>query len=269
MEARFQRLQKRRRHNPKADDPLFRPIDADDFRVNGEQATDYSNLRQNGLIRVVFALPPNMRLIDPATNAPSDETNVDVWRMVPGVTDVKLTGPDGLNPWPRGPNHDRAAISSMDDFSPCRSRRWVRCSVTHRFTIRRNQRLLDDLSSFQRVLFTNERVRALSDAIEQGVTPLPDADPRAQRAGTARQDGLHSRVRAVPRRPGTIDAAGAGGTLTTTFSRSARGRSIRLRRRGFNLLLARRGWLATREPTKSPCRTAPRREPARIPAARS
>ena len=36
-----------------------------------------------------------MRLIDPATNAPSDERTVDIWRMVPGVADVKLTGADG------------------------------------------------------------------------------------------------------------------------------------------------------------------------------
>ena len=28
-----------------ADDPLFRPIDADDFRTNGEHASDFSNLR--------------------------------------------------------------------------------------------------------------------------------------------------------------------------------------------------------------------------------
>src|SRR4029453_15064627 len=34
-EARFQRLQRRRELNPQADDPLFRPIDADDFRTNG------------------------------------------------------------------------------------------------------------------------------------------------------------------------------------------------------------------------------------------
>ena len=40
------------------------------------------------------------------------------------------------------------------------------------------QRLLDDLSSFQRVLFTNERVRALSDAVRQGTVPLPDPDRR-------------------------------------------------------------------------------------------
>ena len=48
-EARFQLLQWRRRWNRNADDPLFRPIDADDFRTNGENATDFSNLRQNGL----------------------------------------------------------------------------------------------------------------------------------------------------------------------------------------------------------------------------
>src|SRR5512138_1475339 len=63
-ESRYQLLQKRRRYNPYADDPLFRPIDADDFHVNGQQASDYSNLRQNGLIRITFALPPNFRLID-------------------------------------------------------------------------------------------------------------------------------------------------------------------------------------------------------------
>src|SRR5687767_13531310 len=43
-EARFQLLQRWRQTNPNADDPLFRPIDADDFRTNGENATDFSNL---------------------------------------------------------------------------------------------------------------------------------------------------------------------------------------------------------------------------------
>ena len=47
-----------------------------------------------------------------------------------------------------------------------------------RFRQRRPQRLLDDLSSFQRVLFTNHRVRALADAVREGSTPLPDPDPR-------------------------------------------------------------------------------------------
>ena len=37
-DARFKLLQWRRRFDPRADDPLFRPIDADDFRTNGENA---------------------------------------------------------------------------------------------------------------------------------------------------------------------------------------------------------------------------------------
>ena len=70
-----------RRWNPNADDPLFRPIDADDFRTNGENASDFSNLRQNGLVRIVFPLPPTIRLVDPLTNAPSSEAVADVWRV--------------------------------------------------------------------------------------------------------------------------------------------------------------------------------------------
>ncbi len=175
-EARFQTLQKRRRYSPKADDPLFRPIDADDFRHNGEQASDFSNLRQNGLIRVTFALPPNLRLIDPASNQPSDETTIDVWRMVPGVTDLKLTGADGLNPWPRGPNVtggyqlDGRFLTLQDQ---------ALSALLNHAQIQNppGQRLLDDLNSFQRVLFTNPRVRALSEAIDKGKTPFPDADP--------------------------------------------------------------------------------------------
>ncbi len=73
VEARYQRLQKRRRYDRNADDPLFRPVDADDFRINGERAKDYSNLRQNALIRVTLALPPNLRLIDPATDQASPD----------------------------------------------------------------------------------------------------------------------------------------------------------------------------------------------------
>jgi len=175
-ESRYQLLQKRRRYNPHADDPLFRPLDADDFRINGEQASDYSNLRQNGLIRIVFALPPNIRLIDPVTNQPSDETSVDVWRMVPGVTDVKLTGADGLNPWPRGPN---ATGGYQLDGRIATLQEQALGALLHHAQAQSPppQRLLDDLSSFQRVLFTNGRVRTLSEAIDQGVTPLPSADP--------------------------------------------------------------------------------------------
>jgi len=176
-EARFQLLQLRRRFNRKADDPLFLPIDADDFRTNGENAADFSNLRQNGLIRIVFPLPSNVRLIVPGGTVVSDETLVDVWRSVPTVNDVALTGPDGSDPvWARDPN--RTGGYQLDARMGSLQQQALGALVNHAQA--QNvvpQQLLDDLSSFQRVLFTNHRVRALSDAIRAGTTPLPDPDP--------------------------------------------------------------------------------------------
>jgi cytochrome c peroxidase len=176
-EHRFQHLQRRRERNPRADDPLFRPIDADDFRTSGAAAADFSNLRQNGLIRIEFALPPNIRLIDAATNAASTETVVDVWRTVPSVNNVKLTGPDGVNPWPRDPN--RSGGYQLDARFTTLQDQALGALLAHAEVQRAPpQRLLDDLASFQRVLFTSERVRALSDAVSAGKLPLPDPDPR-------------------------------------------------------------------------------------------
>ena len=177
VEARFQLLQHRRRRNPDADDPLFRPIDADDFRINGEHASDFSNLRRNGLVRITFPLPPNIRLIDPATNEPSAETEVDVWRSVPTVNDVTLTGPDHGILWPRGPNG--AGGYQLDArFSTLQEQAFAALTNHAQAQFAPPQQLLDDLSSFQRVLFTNGRVRAFSDAIRQGTVPLPDPDSR-------------------------------------------------------------------------------------------
>ena len=175
-EKRFQLLQRRLKLNPLADDPLFRPIDADDFRVNGDAAHDFSNLRQNGLVRVTFLLPANVKLIDPATNQPSAETQVDVWRKVPTVLDVKLTGDDGVNPWPRGPNktggyqHDGRFLTLQEQA--------LGALLSHaQVQNPPSQATLDGLNSFQRILFSSERVHELSNAIDAGVTPLPDIDP--------------------------------------------------------------------------------------------
>jgi hypothetical protein len=176
-EARFQFLQWRRRWNRYADDPLFRPIDADDFRTNGDAASDFSNLRQNGLVRVTLPLPPNVRLIDPATNAVSNETFVDVWRMVPTLNDVALSGPDaGVPVWPRAPNPTGGY--QLDARLTTLQEQALGAFASHAQIQSAPEQLLDDLSSFQRVLFTNHRVRALSDAVRQGATPLPDPDPR-------------------------------------------------------------------------------------------
>jgi hypothetical protein len=175
-ERRFQVLQWRKRFNPHADDPLFRPIDADDFRTRGDEASDFRNLRENGLIRVSFPLPPNVKLIDPATNGPSAESFVDVWRAVPTVNDVKLTGPDGQNPWPRDPN--RSGGYQLDARQATLQDQALGALTAHaQVSSGPTQQFLDDLHSFQRVLFTNPRVRALSEAIDEGVTPLPDPDP--------------------------------------------------------------------------------------------
>ena len=173
---RFRLLSLFRRFNPEADDPLFRPVDADDFRTNGENANDFSDLRQNGLIRITFDLPPNIRLIDSATNLPSGETRVDVWPMVPTVNDVKLTGDDFENPWFRAPN-PTGGYQLDGRFADLQEQALRALEAHAQVQNMPSQRLLNDSASFQRVLFTNERVRALSDAISDGTFPLPDPDP--------------------------------------------------------------------------------------------
>jgi cytochrome c peroxidase len=177
VETRFQILKWLRRFSPHADDPLFRPIDADDFRVNGASARDFSNLRQNGLIRITFPLPANIKLIDPATDAASSETFVDLWRMVPSVNDVALTGPDGINPHSRGPNN--AGGYQLDARVGTLQEQALLAFVNHaQVQNAPSQQRLDDLAALQRTLFTNRRVRELAQAFAAGSLPLPSADPR-------------------------------------------------------------------------------------------
>jgi cytochrome c peroxidase len=176
VEARFQNLQARRLVNPHADDPLFRPVDANDYRINGDSASDFSNLRENALIRITFPLPPNMHLIDPATNLPSSETSVDVWRMVPTVNNVKLTGPDGINPWPRGPNPS-GGYQLDGRIATLQEQALAALTVHAEIQVAPQQGMLDDLTAFENVLFSSRGVRRLSNAVAAGVTPLPDADP--------------------------------------------------------------------------------------------
>jgi cytochrome c peroxidase len=176
VEFRYRLLQLERLFNRNADDPLFRPIDADDFRVNGDGARDFSNLRSNGLVRIVFPLPPNIRLIDPATNLPSAESLVDVWRSVPSVLNVALTGPGSANPWPREPNafggyQLDARVGTLQEQA-------LGAFVNHAQVQQPpTPRMLDDLSSFQRNLFTRPQVKDLAEAVRTGASVLPDPDP--------------------------------------------------------------------------------------------
>jgi cytochrome c peroxidase len=195
--ARFEALVARRLVNKNADDPLFRPVDADDFREHGDSASDYSNLVDNALVRVTLALPPNVRLIDPATCAtpdpavcqPTDETSVDVWRAVMPVNNVAITGPDQVPPiWPPAP---RTAIMGIDPNGPNRQGGYQHDArfgtlqeqargalLAHaQVTVEPSAQMLDDLAAFQSTLFSSPSVQVLADAIASGATPFPDPDP--------------------------------------------------------------------------------------------
>lgn len=187
--ARFQGLQEERQHNSNGDDPLFRPVDADDFRVNGESANDFSNLLENGLVRVTMPLPPNVKLIDPVTGQPSDETSVDLWRAVMPVLNVAISGPDDVLPiWPpilrtpimgqdpNGPNrqggyqHD-ARFGTLQEQA--RGALIAHAQVTSEPPVR----MLDDLAAFQRSLFSSSGVELLADNILSGSLQFADPDP--------------------------------------------------------------------------------------------
>jgi cytochrome c peroxidase len=187
---RFQALQEERELNRNADDPLFRPIDADDFRVNGESANDFSNLLENGLIRVTIPLPPNVKLIDPATGQPSDETSVDLWRAVMPVLNVAISGPDGFLPiWP--PGLPRTPIMDQDPNGPNRQGGYQHDArfgtlqeqargalIAHaQVTAEPPMRMLDDLAAFQQSLFSSAGVEFLAAHILSGSMQFPDPDP--------------------------------------------------------------------------------------------
>lgn len=191
--ARLRALQEARLSDPHADDPLFRPIDADDFRANGDAARDYTTLTQDGLIRVTFKLPSNVRLVSPAGNpatAPlTDETTVDIWRSVPSVLDVAITGPDDVLPeWPVASPNRRGGYQ-LDARKDSLQEQALSAFVDHaQVTLPPPQRTLDDLSAFQRGLFSSRRVARLARAMAAGTSPLPDPDSglnRLERRGKA------------------------------------------------------------------------------------
>jgi len=210
--ARFEALLAKRARNKNADDPLFRPVDADDFRVNGDDASDFSNLVENGLVRVTMPLPLNVKVVDPATGQPSGDTSVDLWRAVMPVLNVAITGPDFVLPlWapaaqqrlpilgqdPNGPNrqggyqHD-ARFATLQEQA--RGALFAHAQVT----VEPTPGLLDDLAAFQETLFSSQGVEALADAIRSG-SSIPDPDPELNQL---EQDGkrVFKGLRSMPRR---------------------------------------------------------------------
>jgi cytochrome c peroxidase len=131
----------------------------------------------------------NVKLIDPATGEPSDQTSVDLWRAVMPVLNVAITGPDFILPiWP--PGAPRVPIMGQDPDGPNRQGGYQHDG---RFATLQEQargalfahaqvsmepptRMLDDLAAFQQTLFSSRRVKRLADAILSGST-FPDPDP--------------------------------------------------------------------------------------------
>jgi len=173
------------------DDPLFRALDADDFRVNGAAAHDFTNLTVNGLVRVTIPLPANVKLLDcgatvpcPATAQPTSETVADVWRATPSIFGVNITGPDGVAPASRGPNpmggyqlDGRIDTLQNQALGALRNHAGVTVDPPASF--------LDDLAAFQKAQFSSPSVRHLSDAMAAGTNPLPDPDPALNTLETA------------------------------------------------------------------------------------
>jgi cytochrome c peroxidase len=166
------------------DDPLFRAIDADDFRVNGAAAHDFTNLTQNGLIRVTIPLPANVKLLDcgaaipcPASARPTSETVADVWRAVPSIFDVMITGPDALSPvYARGPN--KSGGFQLDGRIDTLQNQALAALQNHASTtVDPPASFLDDLAAFQNTQFSSPSVKLLSAAMTAGTSPLPDPDP--------------------------------------------------------------------------------------------
>jgi cytochrome c peroxidase len=189
-QARYIALQQRRQVDPNADDPLFRPVDADDFRVNGDSATDFTNLVKNGLIRVTMPLPLNVKLVDPVTGEVTNESSVDLWRAVMPIPNIAITGPDGVLPiWP--PGAPRPPIMGQDPNGPNRQGGYQHDArfgtlqeqargalIAHaQVSVEPPQRMLDDLAAFQKTVFSSPGVRELADAILSGSSTFPDPDP--------------------------------------------------------------------------------------------
>src|SRR6266536_3266354 len=187
-QSRFEALQVKRENNKNADDPLFRPVDADDFRINGDNAIDFSNLVENGLIRITMPLPLNVKLIDPATGQTTDETSVDLWRAVMPVPNVAITGPDGVLPiWPAGAPRPpimgqvlmaptgRAATSTMRASEHFRNKPAVHSSRTPRCRW-----------SHRRACSTTSRLSSRCCSLRPGLNCWPAPSSPAQRRSPTR-----------------------------------------------------------------------------------
>jgi cytochrome c peroxidase len=149
VEARWQRLQRARRDDPDATDPLFRPLDADDG------ANDFTLLRTRALFKVRVPLPARVRLTDdPAA------THVTVSRAASPLNLLKHTAPYQLDR--SAATLEAQALAAVNQhMEPARPP---------------SAAFLESVAEFQRHIFSSAGVRDLSAAIDRGA-PLPSLDP--------------------------------------------------------------------------------------------
>lgn len=155
VEERYQLLQRRRRFNPNADDPLFRSIDAND---GGE---DFTHLRKHALVRVFIRLPTDAegrKRVWPVDDP--EATEVAVWRSTPTVLNTAFTAPYQLDG--RQPTLQSQALGALIDHA--------------RITVAPQSRFLDALAAFQETLFSSPQVAGLARALAEGQPP-PPTDP--------------------------------------------------------------------------------------------
>jgi cytochrome c peroxidase len=149
VEARWQRLQRARRFNPCADDPLFRSIDADD----GKQ--DFTLLRTRALVKVRVPLPARVRLTDDP-----QATHATFSRAVPPLNMLKHTAPY---------QQDRSAKTLEEQALGA-------VNAHMQPTVQPTKQFLETAAEFQRHIFSSPEVKELSKAIDAG-SPIPDIDP--------------------------------------------------------------------------------------------
>ncbi len=173
VEARWQRLQRARRHNPGADDPLFRAIDADDAE------DDFTLLRTRALVKVRVALPSRVRLTDDPTS-----THVTLSRAVTPLNMLKHTAPY---------QQDRSAATlEAQALGAINQHMEPATPPTMEF--------LESVAEFQRHIFSSAKVRKLSAAIDAG-RPLPNLDPpltELERVGKEKFDNFCGRCHGGP-----------------------------------------------------------------------
>jgi len=154
-EKRWQILQARKRHDPGADDPLFRSLDADDH------AQDFTLLRKHGLVSVEIPLPTDAdgdKLVWPVDDP--EATSVTVFRATPSIRNVTLTAPYQYD----------ARFATLQDQA-------LGALQGHAEIEREpNPRFLNDIAAFEKTVFSSPGVAVLTDALEKGHR-LPNIDP--------------------------------------------------------------------------------------------